>query len=135
MAPILSYEIGWCQYLFVGMALRREYCIIHYMKSIFKEINCDIFNGELEMPIFSAYEYDAYGAYSFCYNQDYININIDLCISYDIIFATIAHEMCHMAQYHIQGKRWSRLKYHGLDFTKEAKKVSKFYNIPLENIL
>ena len=93
------------------------------LDTLFKRINNDIFNGELETPIF-AYTYDV-SMFGFHTNWEGTHI---ICIQPEMPWflsaTTMAHEMIHQWQYDNGLKR-----NHKKPFKKMARKIENYYNL------
>ena len=100
------------------------------IKQIFKEINNDIFNGALDMPTFE-YIHDGahFGWYIEINGEHIININPVYGIDYNYIFGTVAHEMCHQADWTFHKKTWKKVLTHKGKWAKMAREIEKFYNL------
>ena len=99
------------------------------LDTLFKRINKDIFNNELETPIF-ALHYDAsmYGFHTVWDGQNVISLMAELDWFYSA--TSLAHEMIHQWQYEKGYKR-----NHKRRFKKMARKIEKYYNLREYSIL
>ena len=99
------------------------------LDTLFNRINKDIFNNELEIPIFT-YHYDPsmYGYHTAWSGQQFISILPEL--PWFLSAATMAHEMIHLWQSENGYKR-----NHGKRFKKYARKMEKYYNLRKGSIL
>lgn len=104
------------------------------IKQMFREINDDIFNGQLDMPKFIYWHDNCYGHYTGIFGIDIICLSPILCHDYETIFGTLAHEMAHMADYTLNGTKWKKIR-HGAKFKKICREISDFYDFPLDKIL
>ena len=103
------------------------------LKRMFKEINNDIFGGVLDKPQFLCSHDGAVYGWWWCSdrygNDSIININPIYCHDHMTAFCTMAHEMCHYADYLFYRNSWKRLTHRG-NFAKLAKEIEDFYNLP-----
>ena len=99
------------------------------IKRIFKEINKDIFGGTLDMPTFIClHDGEHYGWIWGGDTDIVININPVYCCDYSTIFGTVAHEMCHYADWMFYKKEWNHLTHDG-KFARMALEIETFYNL------
>ena len=99
------------------------------IKSIFNEINVDMFNSTLDMPTFVFLSDGEH--YGWLWEDDtniFININPFYCEDYLTIFGTVAHEMCHYADWLFYKKEWDHLTHDG-KFARMALEIETFYNL------
>mgnify|MGYP001814900740 CR=1 FL=1 len=107
------------------------------LQEIFDEIKTDIFGGCLDKPQFlCSHDGETYGWW-WCSNRhgadSIININPVYCNDYLTIFTTMAHEMCHNADYLFYRNSWKRLTHRG-KFAKLASEIETFYQLPKGSI-
>lgn len=99
------------------------------IKQIFKEVNNDIFGGTLDTPEFICLHDGEHFGWFYCdENTCTINVNPVYCYDYNTIFGTIAHEMCHYADWVFYKSEWNHLTHDG-KFSKMTLEIEKFYNL------
>jgi len=93
------------------------------MDRLWSRVNKDIFNGELDKPIFALhYDPSMYGYHTVWGGQHIISLQAEM--KYFRNATTMAHEMIHQWQYDNGLKR-----NHGKQFKKMAKKIARYYRI------
>ena len=94
-----------------------------FLRKIYNEINSDIFNGQLDKPyILCIHEPGYFGWYAVIHKRHVINIDPVMVYNYELMFATMAHEMIHQYQNMLEKKQ-----IHGKFFKKIAEEIEEFY--------
>ena len=99
------------------------------LDTLFRKLNREIFNNELELPIFSLhYDVSMYGFHTIWDGQNIISIMAELDWFYSS--TTLAHEMIHQWQFENGYKRDHKKR-----FKKIARKIEKTYKLRKGDIL